>query len=54
MKKSKLKQEGKKSIGIKALDEYSNLIEIPSNKKRVLMESDYSILLILDEVKKDD
>ena len=26
-----LKQEGKKSIGIKALDEYSNLIEIPSD-----------------------
>ena len=49
-----LKQEGKKSIGIKALDEYPNLIEIPSNKKRVLMESDYSILLTLDEVKKDD
>ena len=49
-----LKSEGKKSVGLKALNEYPELIEVPSKKKRVLMGSDYSILLTLDEVKKDD
>ena len=34
--------------------EYEEFIEIPSEKKRVMMSSDYSILLTLDEVKKDD
>ena len=49
-----LKSEGKKSVGLKALNEYPELIEVPSKKKRVLMGSDYSILLTLDEEDKDD
>lgn len=49
-----LKLEGKKSVGLKALSEYSALIEVPSKKKRVLMDSDYLILLTLDEENKDD
>lgn len=41
----KMKIDGKKSINIKMLnsDEYK-LTDIPSKKKRVFMESDYSIL----------
>ena len=50
----RLKGEGKKSIGIKALNEYEEFIEIPSEKKRVMMNSDYSILLNLGENKKDE
>lgn len=34
---------GEKSVGIRHLEEY-NIIEIPSVKKRVFMDSDYSIL----------
>lgn len=37
---------GKKSISIKMLEDTSyNIIEIPSEKKRVFMASDYSVLL---------
>ena len=50
----RLKGEGKKSIGIKALNEYEEFIEIPSEKKRVMMNSDYSVLLNLQEGKKDE
>ena len=50
----RLKGEGKKSIGIKALNEYEEFIEIPSEKKRVMMSSDYSVLLNLQEGKKDE
>ena len=50
----RLKGEGKKSIGIKALNEYEEFIEIPSEKKRVMMSSDYSVLLNLGENKKDE
>ena len=50
----RLKGDGKKSIGIKALNEYEEFIEIPSEKKRVMMSSDYSILLNLGENKKDE
>lgn len=50
----RLKGEGKKSIGIKALNEYEEFIEIPSEKKRVMMSSDYSVLLNLVENKKDE
>ena len=50
----RLKGEGKKSIGIKALNEYEEFIEIPSEKKRVMMSTDYSILLNLGENKKDE
>ena len=44
----KLKNDGEKSIGIRHLEEY-NIKEIPSVKKRVFMDSDYSILKNLEE-----
>lgn len=45
----KMKEDGKKSVGIKALEEGYNIIEIPSKKLRVFMDSDYSILQNLKE-----
>jgi len=44
-----LKKDGKKSVGIKAVEEGYNIIEIPSVKKRVFCDSDYSVLLNLKE-----
>ena len=44
-----LKRDGKKSVGIKAVEEGYNIIEIPSVKKRVFCDSDYSVLLNLKE-----
>jgi len=44
----KLKEDGEKSIGIRHLNDY-NIIEIPSTKKRVFMDSDYTILKSLKE-----
>ena len=42
----KMVLDGKKSISLKMLEEKSyNIIEIPSIKKRVFMESDYTILV---------
>lgn len=41
--------DGKKSVGIKAIEEGYNIIEIPSIKKRVFMDSDYSVLMNLKE-----
>ena len=41
----KMVNDGKKSISLKMLDEKSyNIIEIPSVKKRVFLESDYTVL----------
>lgn len=44
-----MKEDGKKSVGIKAVEEGYNIIEIPSRKLRVFMESDYTILKTLKE-----
>ena len=44
----KLKQDGEKSVGTRHLNDY-RIIEIPSIKKRVFMDSDYSILKTLKE-----
>ena len=42
---TKMKEDGKKSVNIKMLTDKSyNIIEIPSTKKRVFMDSDYSCL----------
>lgn len=42
----KMVKDGKKSIGIKMLeDPLYNIIVIPSEKKRVFLDADYSILL---------
>lgn len=45
----KMKEDGKKSVGIKAVEEGYNIIEIPSTKLRVFMDSDYTILQHLKE-----
>lgn len=47
---TKMKDDGKKSVNIKMLaDKSYNIIEIPSTKKRVFMDSDYSCLKSLKE-----
>jgi len=47
---TKLKEDGKKSVNVKMLDDNSyNIIEIPSVKKRVFLDSDYSCLMNLKE-----
>lgn len=47
---TKLIEDGKKSVNIKMLDEgLYRIIEIPSKKKRVFMDSDYSVLMNLEE-----
>lgn len=45
----KMKSDGKKSVGIKAVEEGYRIIEIPSKKLRVFMDSDYTILEELGE-----
>lgn len=45
---TKLKEDGEKSVGLRHIGKY-RIIEIPSLKKRVFMDSDYSILKELDE-----
>ena len=40
---TKLKKDGEKSVGIRHLDNYA-IVEIPSRKLRVYMESNYKIL----------
>ena len=45
-----LKEDNKKSINVKMLDsEEYRIINIPSRKKRIFLDSDYSILLDLHE-----
>lgn len=44
-----MKKDGKKSVGIKSLEEGYNIIEIPSVKLRTFMDSDYSVLLNLKD-----
>lgn len=39
-----LKKDGKKSVGIKSIEEGYNIIEIPSKKLKIYMDSDYSCL----------
>ena len=47
---TKMKQDGKKSINIKDVnDGVYNIVKIPSVKKRVFMDSDYSVLLNMEE-----
>ena len=47
---TKMMEDGKKSFNIKMLEDKSyNIIEIPSVKKRVFLDSDYSILTNLKE-----
>ena len=46
---TKMKIDGKKSVGLKAIEEGYNIKVIPSVKKRVFMDSNYSCLLELEE-----
>ena len=43
-----LKEDGEKSVGLRHIGKY-NILNIPSIKKRVFMDSDYSVLQILKE-----
>ena len=45
---TQLKQDGEKSIGLRHLGEY-DIFEIPSVKKRVFMDTDYTYLQTLSE-----
>lgn len=46
----KMKKDGKKSINVKMLDEnVYYMVEIPSKKKKVFLDSDYSILMNIKE-----
>lgn len=45
---TQMKQDGEKSVGIRSVDKY-NIKIIPSVKKKVFMDSDYSILMNLNE-----
>ena len=42
-----MKLDGKKSVGLKAIQEGYNIKIIPSIKKKVFMDSDYSCLMDL-------
>ena len=42
-------EQNEKSIGIKALQKGYHIIDIPSVKKRVFLDSDYSVLLNLQD-----
>lgn len=44
-----MKEDGKKSVGISSIEDGYNIIEIPSIKKRIFMDSDYSVLLTLKD-----
>lgn len=45
-----LKADGKKSVNVKMLSDGSyNIVEIPSVKKRVFLDSDYSVLMNLKD-----
>lgn len=44
----KVREAGEKSVGLRHLDKY-RIIEIPSKKLRFFMDSDYSVLLSLQE-----
>lgn len=45
---TKMKEDGKKSINVKELDDY-HLIKLPGQKKRVFVECDYRLLKDLNE-----
>lgn len=45
----KMKEDGKKSVGIKSIQDGYNIKEIPSIKKRLFMDSDYSCLMNLSD-----
>ena len=47
---TKLKQDGKKSVNINKIEEEGyRILNIPSQKKRVFLDSDYSVLSTLED-----
>jgi len=43
-----MKEDNKKSVNVnKSIEEGYNIIEVPSTKKRIFCDSDYSVLLDL-------
>lgn len=44
-----MKDDGKKSVGVKAIKEGYNIKIIPSTKRRVFLDSDYSCLVKLED-----
>ena len=46
---TEMKKDDKKSVGLKAIEEGYNIIEIPSEKLRTFMKSDYSCLINLKD-----
>lgn len=44
-----MKKDGKKSVGLKAVEEGYKIIEIPSIKLRTFMKSDYNIMRDLED-----
>ena len=46
---TEMKKDDKKSVGLKAVEEGYNIIEIPSEKLRTFMKSDYSCLMNLKD-----
>ena len=46
---TKMKADGQKSVGIRSIEDGYNIKVIPSKKKRVFMDSDYSVLLELKD-----
>ena len=46
---TEMKKDDKKSVGLKAVKEGYNIIEIPSEKLRTFMKSDYSCLMNLKD-----
>lgn len=46
---TEMKEQGEKSVGIRSISDGYNIVEIPSEKLRIYMNSDYSILSTLEE-----
>ena len=46
---TEMKKDDKKSVGLKAIEEGYNIIEIPSEKLKTFMKSNYSCLMTLKD-----
>ena len=45
----KMMEDGKKSAGLKSIEEGYNIITIPTNKKRLFLDGDYTVLMSTKE-----
>lgn len=46
---TQMKEDGKKSVGLKSVEEGYNIKVIPTNKLKTFLEADYSVLLDLED-----